>query len=248
MVIDWMVLIPVKRFDEAKSRLGDRPDRAALAEAFARDTIDAVARSSRVRMLLVVTDDPSLLEDLDLPVAVTVLRQQAPGLNNAIATGLRLAQDCWPEYGVAVLAGDLPALPSEDLERTLEFAEEIPLGVVADAQSTGTVLITGQPGMPLLPAFGVGSASRHRDLGHRLIRGTERLRRDVDTPDDLVAAIRLGVGPHTAAVLERDFAEFSAGPAAAGIAVPVRGAPSDRPGAWRPSKAYGLKGPGSGAR
>jgi 2-phospho-L-lactate guanylyltransferase len=248
VVIDWVVLVPVKRFSEGKSRLGDRPDRAALAEAFARDTIDAVAGSARVRMLLVVTDDSDLLEDLSLPVAVTVRRQQAPGLNNAIATGLRIAQDSWPDYGVAVLAGDLPALTSEDLERTLEIAEEIPLGVVADAQSTGTVLITGQPGMPLLPAFGVGSASRHRDLGHRLIRGTERLRRDVDTPEDLAVAVRLGVGRHTAAVLERDFADFSAGSLPAGIAVPMRGAAQARVGAWRPSKAYGLKGPGSSAR
>jgi 2-phospho-L-lactate guanylyltransferase len=248
VVIDWVVLVPVKRFSEGKSRLGDRPDRAALAEAFARDTIDAVASSPRVRMLLVITDDPFLTEDLSLPVAVTVRKQQAPGLNNAIATGLRIAQDSWPDYGVAVLAGDLPALTSEDLDRTLEFAEEIPLGVVADAQSTGTVMITGQPGMPLLPAFGVGSASRHRDLGHRLIRGTERLRRDVDTMEDLAAAVRLGVGPHTAAVLERDFAQFSAGIPTAGIAVPVRGPGADRTGAWRPSKAHGLKGPGSGAR
>ena len=247
-MIDWVVLMPVKRFSEGKTRLGDRPDRVALAEAFARDTIDAVAASPRVRMLLVVTDDQDLLQDLSLPVAVTVRKQQAPGLNNAIAGGLRFAQDSWPDYGVAVLAGDLPALTSEDLERTLEIAEEIPLGVVADAQSTGTVLLTGQPGMPLLPAFGVGSASRHRDLGHRLIRGTERLRRDVDTVEDLAAAIRLGVGRHTAAVLERDFPNMPAGAPSAGIAVPVRGTQADRSGSWRPSKAYGLRGPGSGAR
>jgi 2-phospho-L-lactate guanylyltransferase len=245
VVIDWVVVVPIKRFSDGKSRLGDRPDRAALAEAFARDTLDAVASSPRVRMLLVVTDDPSLLEDLALPVAVTVWKQQAPGLNNAIATGLRVAQDSWPDYGVAVLAGDLPALTSEDLERTLELAEEIPLGVVADAQSTGTVLLTGQPGMPLLPAFGVGSASRHRDLGHRLLRGTERLRRDVDTPEDLGVAVRLGVGRHTAAVLERDYPNLPAGAPKAGIAVPIRGTGTT---GWRVSKAHGLKGPGSTAR
>jgi 2-phospho-L-lactate/phosphoenolpyruvate guanylyltransferase len=204
VVIDWVVLVPIKRFVDGKQRLGDRPDRAALAEAFARDTLDAVAGSSRVRMVLVVTDDGRLVEDLRLPVAVTVVKQQAPGLNNAIATGLRVANDRWPDWGQTVLAGDLPALTSEDLERTMEIAEEVPLGLVADAQGTGTVMLTAQPGVPLLPAFGVGSAMRHRDLGHRLIRGTERLRRDVDTPEDLAIAIRLGVGRHTAAVLDRE--------------------------------------------
>ncbi|MGT2426527.1 2-phospho-L-lactate guanylyltransferase [Amnibacterium kyonggiense] len=202
MVIDWVVLVPIKRFSEGKKRLGDRPDRPALAEAFARDTLDAVAAAPHVRMLLVVTDDPDLVDDLALPVAVSVVRQGAPGLNNAISSGLRVANDRWPDWGQAVLAGDLPALTSEDLERTLSIAEEVPLGVVADAQGTGTVLLTGQPGVPLLPAFGAGSAMRHRDLGHRLIRGTERLRRDVDTPEDLATAVRLGVGRHTAAVLE----------------------------------------------
>ncbi|MGN6443984.1 2-phospho-L-lactate guanylyltransferase [Amnibacterium sp.] len=201
-MIDWVVLVPIKRFSEGKRRLGDRPDRAALAEAFARDTLDAVAASPHVRMLLVVTDDPRLVDDLALPVAVTVVTQGAPGLNNAISAGLRVANDRWPDWGQAVLAGDLPALTPEDLERTFGIAEEVPLGLVADAHGTGTVMLTGQPGVPLLPAFGVGSAARHRALGHRLIRGTERLRRDVDTPQDLAAAMRLGVGRHTAALLE----------------------------------------------
>ncbi|WP_158590099.1 2-phospho-L-lactate guanylyltransferase [Amnibacterium setariae] len=220
-MIDWVVIVPIKRFSEGKRRLGDRPDRAALAEAFARDTLDAVAAAPHVRMLLVTTDDPHLVDDLSLPVAVTVVTQGAPGLNNAIAAGLRVANDRWPDWGQAVLAGDLPALQPEDLERTFEIAEEIPLGVVADAQSTGTVMLTGQPGVPLLPAFGVGSASRHRDLGHRLIRGTERLRRDVDTIDDLAAAIRLGVGEHTRAVLDASGIGLEA--SAGAVATPVRG-------------------------
>lgn len=240
-MIDWVVIVPVKRFAEGKLRLGDRPDRIELAEAFARDTLFAVAASPRVRMLLLITDDPTLVGDLRLPVSVTVRTQQAPGLNNAIATGLRIAQDSWPDYGVAVLLGDLPALTPDDLERTLEIAEEIPLGIVADASGTGTVMITGQPGMPLLPAFGVGSAMRHRDLGHRLLRGTERLRRDVDTAEDLAVARRLGVGRFTAEVLDRERSLVGA------VGVPVR-APNARPPFTVPSKARGLKGPGSTAR
>ncbi len=200
-MIDWVVLVPVKRFADGKRRFGDRPDRAALAEAFARDTLDAVAGSPRVRMLLVMTDDPHLVGDLSLPVAAAIRTQRMPGLNPAISEGLQFAQESWPDYGHAVLLGDLPALTSEDLDRTLEMAEELPLAVVPDASGSGTVLITGQPGVPLLPAFGPNSAQRHRDLGHRLLRGTERLRRDVDGPEDLDLAVRLGVGRHTAALL-----------------------------------------------
>ena len=200
-MIDWVVLVPVKKFDTGKTRFDASLDRVALAEALARDTLDAVSGSAHVRMLLVMTDDPGLVDDLSLPVAVTVRTQRVPGLNNAIADGLRHAGQSWPDWGQAVLLGDLPSLTSEDLERTLELAEELPLGVVPDTQGTGTVLLTAQPGVPLLPAFGVGSAQRHRDLGHRLLRAPERMRRDVDTAADLEAAIRLGVGRHTAALL-----------------------------------------------
>jgi 2-phospho-L-lactate guanylyltransferase len=200
-VTDWVVLVPIKRFADAKTRLDPRADRVELAEAIARDTLDAVAGCSRVRMVLVMTNDPRLVDDLALPVAATVLTQREPGLNAAIGEGLRYAQESWPDFGQAVLLGDLPALTAEDLDETLEVADETPLGVVADASGSGTVLITAQPGLPLVPAFGPGSANRHRELGHRPLRAPQRLRRDVDTAQDLQAAVRLGVGRRTAALL-----------------------------------------------
>lgn len=200
-MIDWVVIVPVKRFADAKTRLEPAQDRAALAEALTRDTLDAVASSPRVRMLLVITDDPRLVDDLRLPVAAVIRTQQSPGLNGAISDGLIYAAESWPDYGVAVLLGDLPALTAEDLEQTLASAEGFALGVVPDATGRGTVLITALPGVPLVPAFGEDSAGRHLELGHRFIRAPERLRRDVDTPADLTAAVRLGVGRHTAAVL-----------------------------------------------
>jgi 2-phospho-L-lactate/phosphoenolpyruvate guanylyltransferase len=201
-MVDWVVIVPVKRFRDAKQRLEGVGNRAALAEALTRDTLEAVASSSRVRMVLVMTDDPQLVDDLRLPVAAVVRTQRSPGLNGAISDGLAYAGESWPDFGVAVLQGDLPALTAEDLDAVLESAEEVPLGIVPDADGRGTAMITGTPGMPLLPAFGEGSAARHQELGHKPIRASERLRRDVDTRADLSAAVRLGVGRHTAAVLE----------------------------------------------
>jgi 2-phospho-L-lactate guanylyltransferase len=200
-MVDWVVIVPIKRFTDAKRRLEGVRDRAAVAEALTRDTLQAVASSRKVRMVLVMTDDPLLVEDLRLPVAAVVRTQERPGLNGAIADGLAYAGESWPDFGVAVLQGDLPALTAEDLDAVLESAEEVPLGLVPDANGTGTAMITGKPGVPLLPAFGEGSAARHQELGHKPIRAPERLRRDVDTRADLHAAVRLGVGRHTAQVL-----------------------------------------------
>jgi 2-phospho-L-lactate guanylyltransferase len=200
-MVDWVVIVPIKRFTEAKTRLDGVGDRAAVAEALTRDTLDAVASAQKVRMVLVMTDDPHLVEDLRLPVAAVVRTQQAPGLNGAVADGLAYAGESWPDFGVAVLQGDLPALTPEDLDTVLESAEELPLGLVPDAEGTGTAMITGRPGVPLLPAFGEGSARRFQDLGHKPLRAPERLRRDVDTLADLRTVVRLGVGRHTADVL-----------------------------------------------
>ena len=52
------------------------------------------------------------------------------------------------------------------------------------------------------PLFGTRSAQRHRASGAVELRGAwPGLRRDVDTEDDLCAALALGVGPHTRALL-----------------------------------------------
>ena len=56
---------------------------------------------------------------------------------------------------------------------------------------------------PLATAFGVGSAARHRGMGYRLLADAPpRARHDVDTVDDLVSGVALGLGGHTSAVID----------------------------------------------
>jgi 2-phospho-L-lactate guanylyltransferase len=72
---------------------------------------------------------------------------------------------------------------------------------VADAHGTGTTLLTAV-GTALLPAFGPGSAAAHLAGGAVPLAGDwPGLLRDVDTPDDLRAALALGAGPRTRALL-----------------------------------------------
>ena len=59
-------------------------------------------------------------------------------------------------------------------------------------------------GVPLDPLFGTDSAQRHADSGAvELTAPWPGLRCDIDTPDDLAAALRLGVVPTTAAAVGR---------------------------------------------
>ncbi|HEY0698385.1 MAG TPA: hypothetical protein VGD43_11320, partial [Micromonospora sp.] len=70
-----------------------------------------------------------------------------------------------------------------------------------DAPGSGTVLLTAGPGVRLAPRFGAGSAGAHAASGAVPLAGDwPTLRRDVDTPADLVTAAGLGLGPHTAAL------------------------------------------------
>jgi 2-phospho-L-lactate guanylyltransferase len=56
------------------------------------------------------------------------------------------------------------------------------------------------PPAALEPRFGPGSAARH-GAGAAALIGGAGLRQDVDTSDDVRAALLLGVGPRTLAVL-----------------------------------------------
>lgn len=82
----------------------------------------------------------------------------------------------------------------------LAAAGEFPRAFLADAAAIGTTLLAASPGRELLPAFGGDSRARHRASGAAELRldAVHSVRQDVDTRDDLRAALTLGVGPRTA--------------------------------------------------
>ena len=71
-----------------------------------------------------------------------------------------------------------------------------------DAAGVGTTLYAVPPGGEFLPLFGGASRARHAASGAAELDLDDMagLRRDVDTPEDLRAALALGAGPHTAAL------------------------------------------------
>ncbi|WP_309069598.1 2-phospho-L-lactate guanylyltransferase [Microbacterium sp.] len=200
----WTVVIPVKG-STGKSRLA-HPERAALASAIALDTLDAVCRSEHVAAVVVVTSDGDLaleaVSDVGGTVrpSVRVVPDPGEGLNPAIVAGLAAAD---PDLPRAALLGDLPALAPADLDAVLELAAAHERAFVADAEGTGTTLLTAGPGATLEPAFGADSAARHAASGFSPLPVAEdsTVRRDVDTAAQLRTASHLGLGPRTSALL-----------------------------------------------
>jgi 2-phospho-L-lactate guanylyltransferase len=199
----FTLLVPVKEGAAAKTRLdaGHGAARADLMAAFARDAITA-AQGSPLVEVYVVGDPRALVAALD-GLDVAVLPDEGHGdLNRAlVAAAGRVSR---PDRGVAVMLADLPCLRTADLETALD--EALTSGgrrFVADAAGTGTTLLVAEPGAPLDPWFGAGSAAAHAASGAAAIAGDlESLRLDVDTTADLDRAVRFGVGEHTSRVTE----------------------------------------------
>lgn len=130
-------------------------------------------------------------------------------LNAALRHGAAVAARRWPGTGLAALTADLPALsPGELATALLRTASGGAAGAparaafVPDAAGIGTTLYAVPPGGEFRPLFGGASRARHTAAGavELELDGLTGLRRDVDTPDDLRAALALGTGPRTTAL------------------------------------------------
>lgn len=197
----WGVVVPVKRLAHAKSRLAGFGDdgRRCLALAFAQDVVRAAVACAAVRRVLVVTGDDQAAAALERLGADVRADRPDAGLNPALEHGAAVLREHDRRLGVATLSSDLPALRPDDLATAL--ARTTGRAFAADVAGSGTTLLAAAAGAALLPSFGSGSAARHRASGARELRAAAGLRRDVDTPADLVRAVALGVGPSTAAAL-----------------------------------------------
>jgi 2-phospho-L-lactate guanylyltransferase len=200
VVETWGVVVPVKRLSLAKTRLSSYGDsgRQSLALAFAADVVEAAVQ---VAAVLVVTDDEQAAAALSALGAQVVADDPDAGLNPALEHGGELLRAGHPSIGVATLSADLPCVRPDDLRAALAQVGAGERGFVADVEGSGTTLLAAGPGAALLPAFGAGSRAGHLAGGAVELTGAPGLRRDVDTPADLVAAVELGLGRHTAAVV-----------------------------------------------
>ena len=203
-VQQWSVVVPAKRLALAKTRLrpltdGAPVEHADVVLALLADTVAAALDCRRVERVLVVTDDPAAAETVRALGAGTVADEPDEGLNPALVHGARSTGAA----AVAALSSDLPALRPEELAAALDAAGTAPRCFVADAEGTGTTLLTAV-GVPLDPRFGAGSAAAHRASGAVPLDGTwPGLAADVDTEAALRRALALGVGPATTSVADR---------------------------------------------
>ncbi len=197
----WVVVVPVKRLELAKTRLsryaGEHRER--LASAFAADTVAAALACPVVAGVLVVTDAEAVATVARSMGATVVRDDPASGLNPALGHGADEAIARFKDSPVAALSSDLPALRTLELASALEAARDHPSAFVSDAEGIGTTLLTALSRDLFVPRFGHRSRAAHRAAGVAELTGPglASLRRDVDTEVDLYDAARLGLGERT---------------------------------------------------
>ncbi|OBF91393.1 2-phospho-L-lactate guanylyltransferase [Mycobacterium sp. 852002-51163_SCH5372311] len=200
---DIALIIAVKRLAAAKTRLApvfSARTRENVVLAMLQDTLTAATRVRSLRSITVVTPDQAAAAAA-ADLGAEVLTDPTPEghrdpLNHAIAAAERAVAGSCPN--LVVLQGDLPALQTQELDEAIAAARHHRRSFVADRLGTGTSALCAF-GSALDPQFGSDSSARHRRSGAIELTGAwPGLRCDVDTPADLAAARRLGIGPATA--------------------------------------------------
>lgn len=208
VVEHWTVVVPVKGFDSAKSRLRrDGTETGALARAFLQDMLAALGAAQRVAQVLVATHDAAVEEVARAAGAVTVDDRGHSGINAAAA---HAATRRAPGTGVAVCVSDLPCLTAEAVDVALGLGATHATSFLPDLDGTGTSMWMSPRGAGLPSHFGVDSCQAHARAGAvNLVdahpdaaEALRAARLDVDTDVALNAAFAAGVGPATAALLD----------------------------------------------
>jgi len=200
-------VIALKPIEHAKSRLAvPDPLRRRVAWTMALDTLSALCRA--LPHVLVVSDQPALEARLrHAGIAAEVISESGHvGMNSALSRGA-LILHAQGFSSVVACVGDLPALRPESVLQIVDASRSHPRSFVADASGVGTTMLVAHD-VELAPQFQGRSAAAHYASG-AVSLSAEAIgspiadaRRDVDTEADLAAAIGLGVGPATSALID----------------------------------------------
>jgi 2-phospho-L-lactate guanylyltransferase len=190
----WAV-VPVKDLQHAKQRLAavlDAAERQALFAAMLEDVLAALAASTGLAGILVVTRDP-LAQDLAARYGARLLVEPANRGHTAASTLGAATLAAEDAAGMLQLPADLPLVTSADIDAVLQAhggAPSITLAPSRDRLGSNAVACSPPDLLPL--RFGDDSFYPHLERARALgiepaIVERDGLALDVDTPADLAA-------------------------------------------------------------
>lgn len=198
MVIVDAGLLPVKRLDKAKARLGTHFDAAVrrdLAEALLADALKLLDESSFLNWW-VVSDDPEVLA-LAGEHGFHTVKDSGEGLNDALALALEDIVAAGAR-SVTVVPCDLPLARADDLRDVIDTGEFSDV-VLIPAHDGGTNGLFLKPPGAIEMRFGPHSLAEHARAAEAAglrcsILPLDRLEFDIDTVEDVGEVLKRGDG------------------------------------------------------
>jgi 2-phospho-L-lactate/phosphoenolpyruvate guanylyltransferase len=190
------VLIPVKRFALAKSRLAATlgpQERRALVSTMVRRVLDSVAPAvSGVAVpwsAALVTEEPDVIELANERGIAVLAEPRARTLEAALAVGIETLTRLGFER-LAFVPGDVPQMTTADVHTLLGAGDSTAVRIVAAKRDGALNAVSWPAKYALTLEFGPGSAARVADRVEKDGLHVERLRAprlalDIDTPQDL---------------------------------------------------------------
>ena len=192
----WAV-VPVKRFDRAKSRLasilapGARRD---LSVAMLADVLDALRGTTALKGVVVVTADAEAAAMARARGFEAIGDPEEAGVNAAVSTGLAYVQS---RRGAALVTpADIPFVTTVELGEAIDALDTTTVVIAPAARDGGTNLLALAPADLIAPSLGRDSAAHH--AANARARGVEPAfltlagaTRDIDTPEDLADLRRI---------------------------------------------------------
>lgn len=200
MIKDHMtvfVIVPVKRLDDAKSRLSSLladDERKQFCLKMLEDVLRTVKSTKHPHETVVVSKDP-LMSKIAKDFDAAYLKERKTGLNKTVSE----AVDWCVERGAAsvlVLPADIPLVAPTDLNRMFTLGEKFSMVISPskDGKGTNALLLTPPNVSPTF--YGPHSFQRHIQEASKLNisfrrYGSTRIALDIDTVEDLTYFISL---------------------------------------------------------
>ncbi len=158
----WVV-VPVKRFFNAKTRLAkilSDAERESLAQVMLNDVLLAISNSHLASGVLVVSNEIRARYSVER-LGGLFLEEQQPGLSAAVAQAGRWLST-HGQRGLLMVPGDVPLVRSADLDIIIKnHANELGVTIVPDMGCNGTNALAVSPVDVIDFSFGVSSFDLH---------------------------------------------------------------------------------------
>lgn len=190
-------VIPVKRLDEAKSRLSPaltENERRHFCLKMLEDVLGALNSTAGVYRTVVVSLDQNVLQLAESRGASSI-KETRLGLNSAVQEGVNWCIQR-EASSTLILPSDIPLVTPRDLRDLLSLREKAAMVISSSRDGGGTNALLLTPPNVISTYYGIGSFQRHIEEATKLrlkflVSGSPRIALDIDTMKDLVTLASL---------------------------------------------------------